>query len=165
MSPISRVIRVSDGSLVDDRFTLNHGGCGVGHRLLFHAKNIINSVEGIELEAVASRDPPPQSAQPSPLFSFIERKNVTLGSRNFEVVMRLTAIPTSTNFWREVAIESQATSDTRYAWCPVLKCIYCPGFEYSLFQRGYNELRLHEAINHHISNSIHWARRRKARES
>ena len=164
LSSISKMIPESDTSL-PDHFTISHECCCVGRTLMFHANNIIDSVDGIELEAVASRATPPQSTQPSPLSSFIERKNDTLGSPHFELAMRLTAIPSSTNFWREVAVQSQATSDTRYAWCPKLKCIYCPVFEYSLFQHGYNELRLHEATNRHIQERIHRARRSKARKS
>ena len=164
LSTISKMIPESDTSL-PDHYTINHECCCVGRTLEYHAKTIIDSVDGIELEAVASRATPPQSTQPSPLSSFIERKNDTLGSPHFELAMRLTAVPNSTNFWPEVAVQSQATSDTRYAWCPKLKCIHCPGFEYSLFQRGYNELRLHEAINKHIPERIHWARRRKAIKS
>lgn len=57
------LIPVSDTPLPDDHFTMIHKTCCVGRSLLVKANKIIDSVDGIELEAVASKAPPPQPTQ------------------------------------------------------------------------------------------------------
>ena len=155
LSSISKLIRVSDTSLPDDHFTMIHKRCCVGRSLLVEANEIIDSVDGIELEAEASKAPPPQPTQA--VSEFLERTNERLRSPHFEVVMRLTATPTTTNFWQDVAVPSEARSDIGFAWCPRLICIYCPEFEYSLFQHRHleNEQHTTEALKRHMGNDAH----------
>ena len=160
----SSISKLTRESLPDDRFTTNHKTCCVGPSLLFQATEIIDSVDGIELEPVASRAPPPQPTPPSSLSEILEQVHDRLGSPHFELVMRLTAVPNNTNFWQDVAVRDQATSDTRFAWCPKVTCIYCPGFEYSLFQHRHNEPDTREALRRHMLNGVHMEMYRRVYE-
>ena len=148
---------------MDDHFTSDHGSCCIGDRVSFHANNITDSVDGIELEAVASEAPPRNSAQLSQLSKLLKDFEFVPDAPPFEVVMRLTAVPSNTDFWREISIRSQATSDTRFAWCPKIICNYCPGFEYSLFQHRNNELHIDMALRRHCTNALHYERVRRRR--
>ena len=153
---IVNLIPLSDTPVPDDHFTMVHKSCCVGRSLLVNANEIINSVDGIELEALASKTPPPQPTQA--LSELVERINQIHDSPQLKVVMRLTAIPNNTNFWQDVAVPSQARSDMGFAWCPKLICIHCPAFEYSLFQHRHLKKEQHttEALTRHTRNWVHW---------
>ncbi|KAK0511875.1 hypothetical protein JMJ35_005725 [Cladonia borealis] len=155
---IRELTRRSDITITDDRFTAEHGSCCIGNRLSFHADDIINSVDGIELEALASGLSPQKPAQLSQLSKVLEGFETMSDAPAFEVVMRLTAVPNNTNFWREITAQGQARSDTNFAWCPNIKCTSCPGFEYSLFQHPNDELVIHMALGQHFGNVLHHER-------
>lgn len=156
LSSISSMIPVPDIPLPDNHFTIVHKSCCVGRSLLVKANKIIESVDGIELEAVGAEAPPPQPIQA--LSELVEQKNRIHGSPQFKVVMRLTAIPNNTNFWQDVAIPSQARLDMGFAWCPKVICIHCSAFEYSLFQHRHLgvEQQTNEALMRHLCNGVHW---------
>ena len=163
LSSMMKFPRRSDITTSDDHFTTAHGSCCIGDHLIFRAQSIFNSLQGIELEPVASGAPPQNSTQLSQLSGLIEQFNTTRGTPVFEVVTRLTAIPNNTDFWREFTIEGQATSDTRLAWCPKLKCYYCPGFEYSLFQHENSDPLILEALGDHLTDILHCERLKRSR--
>ena len=147
----------------DHHLSVAHNRCCIGHSLNSQAERIINLVDGIELEAIAPGAPPTQPEEIAPFFDYLTELNDNFEFPQFELVLRFTAIPDSTNFWREVAMPSPTTSDTRFAWCPRFKCIYCPGFEYSLFQheRYYREGR--KALYSHLFNPTHIERFRRTK--
>ncbi len=165
MSSMRKLIRRSNITTTDDHFTTDHGSCCIGNNMIRRAELLMSSIEGIELEPVASGAPPQTSTLLSELSSLLKQFPITLDTPLFEVVMRLTAIPKNTDFWREVTIQDQAISDTRFAWCPKLKCNYCPGFEYSLFQNQNSAPLIREALERHFTNILHWERvKRRRRE-
>lgn len=156
LASISRFSRESDISVPGDRFTINHKACRIGPSLLVQANETIDSVDGIELEPVPSRYPPPQPKPPSWLRELVARTHDLLGSPHFKVEMRLTAVPNNTTFWQDLAIPDQTTPDTRFAWCPKITCLYCPGwFEYSLFQHRHNLLQIRKDLQRHMLNGVH----------
>lgn len=161
---IRKLSRVSDITETDDQFTVDHESCCIGADLISQASDIVD-VDGIELEALASEAPPQSSTLLSHLSGLVKRFNVTSDSPTYEVVLRLTAIPIETQLWRIVATRSQATADARFAWCPKLKCNYCPGFEYSLFQHPNDDSVISKTLESHDVNSLHCERvRRRRRE-
>ena len=162
---IRNLTRSSDITTTDDHFTNNHKNCCIRDDVSWRAEPLMYWTEGIELEHVASGAPPQKSTLLSQLSGLLEQFHTTRDTSNFEVVMRLTAIPNNTDFWQEVTIRSQATSDTRFAWCPKLKCIYCPGFEYSLFRNQHSEPLICEALERHVLDDLHCERvKRRKRE-
>ena len=162
---IRKLRRMSDITETDDQFTVDHRSCCIGADLICQASDIVDAVDGIELEALASEAPPQQSTLLSHLSALVKRFNVTSDSPTYEVVLRLTAIPIETQFWRVVPTRSQAAADARFAWCPKLKCNYCPGFEYSLFQHPNDDSVICRTLESHDVNSLHCERvRRRRRE-
>ena len=164
-SSIKKFPRRSDVTTADDQFTSDHGSCCIGDDMIFRADLVVSALKGVELEPVASGAPPQESTLLLQLSGLLEKFHTTGDTPTFEVVTRLTAIPNNTDFWRRVARRNQATSDTRLAWCPKLKCNYCPGFEYSLFQNENSELLICKALEEHVTNTLHCERvRRRRRE-
>lgn len=161
LSSIRKLTRLSDITKRDDQFTIDHRSCCIGAGLISHANNIIESVDGIELETVASGHLL-QMSHPQ-VSSLVRRYHHTHDLPPFEAEMRFTAVPNDTEFWREVTTASQVTSDTRFAWCPKLRCNYCPGFEYSLFQHPNDSLLICTALECHLTNSLHRERVRRRR--
>ncbi len=146
---------------LDERFTIDHGSCSVVTNVTIPANGIIGSVEGIELEAVSSGAAPQKSTLISQLSSLLERFQIMHNTAAFEVVMRYTAIPNDPEFWREVILPSQTTSDSRFAWCPKLKCKHCPGFEYSPFRHQNAESLIWAALKSHVARPLHCERARR----
>ena len=164
-SSIRKFPRRSDVTTADDRFTTDHASCCIGDDVISRARSVVRALQGIELEPVASEAPPQESTLLLYLSALLEKFHTTGDTPTFEVVTRLTAVPNDTNFWRKVTTRSQATSDTRSAWCPKLKCNYCPGFEYSLFQNHSFERTICRALERHVENTLHCERvRRRKRE-
>lgn len=62
LSSISKMIRVTNTWPLDDRFTENHARCCIGRSLNSQAKQIIDSVDGTELEAIAPKALPTANA-------------------------------------------------------------------------------------------------------
>ena len=162
---IKTLTRMSDITVTDDQFTIDHRNCCIGAGLISHANQIVVSLDGIELEAVASEPPPQKSTLLSHLSRFVKLSEITGDPPLYEVVLRWTAIPIDTEHWRDGIIRSQATSDTRFAWCPKVKCNCCPAFEYSLFQHPSDNLHIRKALESHSTNSLHCERiKRRRRE-
>ena len=167
---IEKLTPRSDTTTTDDHFATDHASCGIAGYVIFRATLLMSSVEGIELEPVAPGAPPQESTLLSQLSDFLERFHTRrLHTRRdtlpFEVVVRLTAIPNYTNFWREVAVPGQAILDTRFAWCPKLKCKYCPGFEYSLFQHQFSEPVIYTTLERHVKDTLHYERVKRIRRA
>ena len=164
LSSIRTLTGMSDITNMDDQFTIDHINCCIGTGLICSANYIAASLDGIELEAVAS-EAPPQSTLLSHLSRLVKLSDSTSDPASYEVVLRWTAIPINNKLWRDVTIRSQAISDTRFAWCPRVKCNYCPAFEYSLFQRLKGTLHIRKALQSHSTNPLHCERvRRRRRE-
>ena len=165
LSSISKLIRRPVITTTDDRFTDNHRSCYIGTGLVYDANNIIDSTDGIELEAVASGAPPEESRQLSQLSELLKPYQLSRNPPSFEVVMRLTAVPSNTDFWREITTRSPTTSDTSFAWCPKIKCNHCPGFEYSLFQHQNDEVLIDKALKRHLTSPLHYERVKRSLEA
>ena len=145
----------------DHHLSVAHNKCCIGQSLHSQAARIMNLVDGIELEAIAPGPPPTQPEEIAPYFDYLKKLNDNFDLPQFELVLRSTAIPENTNFWNEVAIPSPTTSDSRFAWCPKFKCIYCPGFEYSLFQHEHYYREGRKALYFHLFNPTHIERFRR----
>lgn len=155
VSSIRKLIEVRNSWPTDHHFSEAHEKCCIGRSLHSQAERIINSVDGIELEAIAPKGPPPQLTRLTPFTTFLKGLNDKFEFPQFQLVLRFTAIPENTTFWQEVAVPSPTKSDTRFAWCPRFKCNYCPGFEYSLFQHESYDLEARKALYSHLFNPTH----------
>ena len=162
---IEKLTPRSDITTTDDRFATDHASCGIAGYVMFRANLLMSKIEGIELELVAPGAPPQELMLLSQLSDFLERFHTRRDTSPFEVVMRLTAIPNYTNFWREVTVPGQAILDTRFAWCPKFKCHYCPGFEYSLFQHQYSEPVIYTTLEWHVEDTLHSERVKRIRRA
>ena len=164
LSSIRSLTSISDFSTTNDNFMTKHGSCCIGDRLSPQVKHITDSVDGIELEAVASVAPPQKPAQLTQLYELLKQSDIISDQAPcFEVVMRLTAVPTQPDYWRRLNIQSYATSDTRFAWCPKIICNYCPGFEYSLFQHYFHKEITEVPLKWHSSTYLHRVRVKRGR--
>ena len=165
LSSIRTLTGMSDITDRDDQFSIDHRNCCIGTGLICSANYIAASLDGIELEAVASEAPPQKSRQLSHLSSLVKMSGITSDPSPYEIMLRWTAIPIGNELWRDITIRSQATSDPRFAWCPRVKCNYCPAFNYSLFQHLNVDSHIRKALEWHSTNFLHCERvRRRRRE-
>ena len=164
ISSIRKLSSLYGITTLDDRFKIDHGKCSIGPSVTLPSHGIFCSVEGIELEAVSSGAAPQKSTLLSQLSSLLKRFEIIHNTAAFEVVMRYTAIPNDPDFWREVVLPCRATSDSRFAWCPKLKCKHCPGFEYSLFRHQNAEPIIWMALERHVATPLHCERVRRSIE-